>query len=76
MSYLAIYLIGALIMVVIALIAILSTGKIQLSDLIMIPVAGVLSWGGIVVLLAVLMCKGIELWLYVHGKNKVLWRKN
>ena len=76
MSYLAIYLIGALIMVVIALIAILSTGKIQLSDLIMIPIAGLLSWGGIVVLLAVLMCNGIALWLHVHGKNKVLWRKD
>ena len=76
MSYLAIYLIGALIMFVIALIAILSTGKIQLSDLIIILVAGVLSWGGIIVLLAVLMCKGISLWLDVHGKNKVLWRKD
>ena len=76
MSDLVIYLIGALIMVVIALIAILSTGKIQLSDLIMIPVAGELSWGGRVVLLAVLMCKGISLWLDVHGKNKVLWRKD
>jgi len=76
MSYLAIYLIGALIMFVIALIAILSTGKIQLSDLIIILVAGVLSWGGIIVLLAVLMCKGIAIWLDVHGKNKVLWRKD
>jgi len=75
MSYLAIYFIGFLIMVVIALIAILSTGKLRLSDVIIIPIASMLSFGGIAVLLIVLLCKGISLWLDKKGKNKVLWRK-
>lgn len=76
MSFLAIYFIGFLIMVVIALVSLFSYGEIRLSDVVILPIAGMLSVFGIAVLLIVLLCQAIETAVDRYGNNRVLWRKD
>ncbi len=49
--------------------------QIKLSDLIALPIVGMLSFGGIIVIVVALLCHGMEKLLDGTGTNKVLWEK-
>ncbi len=75
MSFLLWYLLGAVIMMVLAICKCLKDRVIKLSDLIILPLVGALSFGGIIVLLVALICYGIEKLLDYTGTNKMIWEK-
>lgn len=75
MSFLALYFIGFFLMLAIAVVYWLRKGDIKLSDIIVLPIVGMLSLGGIAVLIVILLCKGIELLLDESGKNKIFWTR-
>ena len=49
--------------------------QFTLSDLIVLPIIGMLSFAGVAVLMVVLFCHGIEIVLEETGNNKVLWER-
>ena len=75
MSFLFWYFLGAVIMMAIALCKCITDRKIKLSDLIVLPIVGALSFGGVIVIVVVLICHGIERLLDNTGTNKVIWEK-
>ena len=75
MSFLCIYLIGAGIMMAIALGTQIFHKQIKVSDLIAIVIDGVLSWAGVAVVLVTFISKLIECAMDSHGNNKVIWKR-
>jgi len=75
MSFLAWYFLGAVIMMAIAIVRNLIHRQIKLSDRIVLPFVGMLSFGGVAVILVALFCRGIEMLLDETDKNRIIWEK-
>ena len=75
MSFLFWYFFGAVIMMAIAIVKCIIDRKIKLSDLIILPIVGALSFGGVIVIVMALFCHGIERLLDVTGNNKTIWER-
>ena len=73
MSFLFWYFLGAVIMMAIALAKCVIDREIKLSDLIVLPIVGALSFGGVAVLMVVVLCRGIEKLMDGTGTNKLIW---
>lgn len=75
MSFLFWYFLGAVIMMAIAMCKCIIDRRIKLSDLIILPIVGALSFGGVIVIMVALFCHGIERLLDGTDTNKVIWEK-
>ena len=71
----AIYLTCALIMMIIAVVIQLVRGQLRLSDVLILPLVGALSFFGMFVILMALLCHGLEMIMDETGRNRVLWQK-
>lgn len=75
MSYFFWYFLGAVIMMAIAIVKCIIDRKIKLSDLIILPIVGALSFGGVIIIVVALLCHGIERLLDGTGTNKTIWER-
>ena len=75
MSFLFWYFLGAVIMMAIAIVKCIIDRKIKLSDLIILPIVGALSFGGLLIIVVALLCYGIERLLDGTGTNKTIWER-